>query len=202
MINLLPDSIKEEVTCAKRSRVIIKWICAVVVIILCLCGMTVFGQFFINRNTESIQSVTDLTNKRIEDQNLGATQQDVEILSSNFKTVTQLLSQQLLFSKLFTKIGSIMPANAILSGITLVADESAIDLNIASTNKEAATQAFINIADTKNGLFEEADLISVNCSTTGTDTRYPCSAVVKVVMEAGSSYYFLNSVINGETNER
>jgi hypothetical protein len=201
MINLLPDQIKEEIVYAKRNCVVVKWICSVLLIIVILVGMTIFGQIFINKNASSIQSVTELTNQRIEDQNLESTQQDIEALSTNFKTVTQLLSQQLLFSKLFTKIGSIMPADAILSGITLIADESSIDLNIAATNKEAATQAFINISDPENGLFEEADLISVNCSSTSTSSK-PCAAVVKVVMEAGSNYYFLNSIINGETNER
>lgn len=205
MINLLPDSLKQEFTYGRKNRLLLRWLFATLSIIIIVLAMTVFGQFYVNRNVNSLQSVAKVTQKRIASQNLASVQKDIQTLSNNFTTVTQLLSKQLMFSKLFTKIGSIMPSGAILSGITLSTTNSALDLNVIAVDREAATQAFVNISDPKNGLFEKADLLSLNCTTkneaTATSTataiatsKYPCTAMIKVVIKKDSAFYFLNSI--------
>ncbi|HUD03291.1 MAG TPA: hypothetical protein VMR51_00645 [Patescibacteria group bacterium] len=205
MINLLPDQIKKEIIYGRRNRVLLHWIMSVIIVIAGVGGMTVFGELFINKNVHTLQSVAKLTQARISDQNLTSTQTDIQNLSNNFKTVTQLLSKQLLFSKLFVKIGGIIPNGAILSGITLSNTDSVLDINIASTTRDTATQAFVNIGDPANGLFEKADLVSVSCaqsnsSNSGTIGKYPCVTVIKVVIKTDSSFYFLNSITGGAKN--
>lgn len=201
MINLLPDHIKEEITYSRRNRVLLRWIISVVLVIGGIGAMTVFGELFINKNIHTLQSVAKITQDRISDQNLQSTQKDIQNLSNNFKTITQLLSKQLLFSKLFVKIGSIIPNGAILSGITISNAAPTLDLNIASTTQNTATQAFVNIHDPANGIFQKADLISVSCtpssSTSSIHSKYPCLTIITVVMKTDSSFYFLNSIING-----
>jgi hypothetical protein len=202
MINLLPGGIKEEITFGRRNRLLLRWLFVVFMVIATVAAMTVFGQFYINRNIHSLQAVAKVTQERIANQNLASTQKDIQSLSNNFTTVTQLLGRQLMFSKLFVKIGSIIPNGAILSGITLSTSSSAIDLNVIAVNREAATQAFVNISDPKNGLFDKADLISVNCTTgsantTASASKYPCTAMIKVIIKNDSSFYFLNSITSG-----
>lgn len=202
MINLLPDHIKEEITYGHHNRVLLHWLISVMLIIGGIGAMTVFGELFINKNINTLQSVVKITQDRISDQNLQSTQASIQNLSNNFKTVTQLLSKQLLFSKLFVKIGSIIPSGAILSGITLSNTDAALDINIASTTQNTATQAFVNINDPANGLFDKADLVSVSCtqsnpSNSTTLGKYPCVTLIKVVMKTNSSFYFLNSITNG-----
>jgi hypothetical protein len=199
MINLLPENIKSEIIYGRRNRILAHWIMAVAVVIIGVSGMTVFGQIFINKNIHSLQSFAKTTQQRITDQNLAATQVQIKSLSDNFTTVTQLLSKQLLFSKMFVKIGGIIPSGAILSGITLSSTDSGVDLNVAALDKTAATQAFVNISDPKNGLFDKADLVSVVCTTPTTgssdiSSKYPCTAIIRVVIKADSSFYFLNSI--------
>lgn len=205
MINLLPENLKEEVIYGRRNRLLVRWLAAVSLVIFIVAAMTMFGQYYVNLNVKSLQSVAKVTQERIASQNLASIQKDVQSLSNNFTTVTQLLSKQLIFSKLITKIGSIIPNGAILSGITLSTSNSALDLNVIATDREAATQAFVNISDPKNGLFDKADLISVNCtvktSTTTTTSaasasasKYPCTAMMKVIIRNDSSFYFLNSI--------
>lgn len=210
MINLMPNDIKEQLVYGRRNRLLLRWMFAVFMVIVVVAAMTVFGQYYINRNVNSLQAVAKITKQRIEDQNLAAVQKDILTLSNNFKIVTQLLSKQLLFSKMFVKIGGIIPNGAILNSITLSTTNSALDLNVVATNREAATQAFVNISDPKNGLFEKADLISVNC-TSKTDapststsaassamaSKYPCTALIKVVLTNDSSFYFLNTITPG-----
>jgi len=202
MINLLPSEIKQEIFYSRRNRTLGYWIIAIILVSAGIGVMTVFGQLFINRNVHDLQSTAKITQSRISSQNLASTQKDIQTLSNNFKTVTQLLGKQLLFSKLFVKIGSIIPTGAILNDITLSNSDSSIDINIAAINRASATQAFVNISDPKNGLFDKADLVSVNCvektaSSSVTESKYPCTTVIKVVMKADSSYYFLNSITAG-----
>jgi HAMP domain-containing protein len=200
MINLMPDYLRQEVGYARRNYVLLKWLMAIGVAIIAVGLMTMFGQYYINRNTKSLQATAEITQTRINSQNLQETQADIQGLSNNFITITQLLKRQLLFSKMFVKIGGIIPQGAILRGITLSTTTSAaIDLNVIAANREAATLAFVNISDPTNGLFDKADLLSVSCSTVTAETealsaRYPCSAMIKVVIKTDSSFYFLNSL--------
>jgi hypothetical protein len=200
MINLMPDYMREEVGFARQNYVLLKWLMAIAVVIIGVGCMTVFGQYYIDRNAKNLEAAAEITQQRISAQNLQATQTDIQSLSNNFTAVTQLLKRQLLFSKMFVKIGSIVPSGAILRGITLSTTTSAaIDLNVIAINRDAATQAFVNISDPANGLFDKADLLSVSCSTVSAESsaltaKYPCSAMIKVVIKTDSSFYFLNSL--------
>ena len=213
MINLLPTSIKEQIIYGRRNRTLIYWLLAVVVVIGGISGMTVFGQIFINNNANGLQAVAQVTKDRINEQDLTSTRKDIQALSSNFKTVTQLLGKQVLFSKIFNKIGSIMPEGAILSSITLSTSSDSLDLNVISVDKESATQAFVNISDPKNGLFEKADLVSVGCTPSTQEanptnpvavsqSKYPCSASIKVIIKTDSSFYFLSSLTDNTENDQ
>ena len=201
MINLLPDYIKKEIVFGRRNRVLSHWIVVVFLVIVGVGVMTGAGEILINQNINSTQIDAKITQARISSQNLAATQADIKSLSNNFKTVTQILSKQLLFSRLFVKIGGIIPNGVILSGVTITNTNSALDLNIAAISRQAANQAFININDPANGLFAKADLISIDCasssSSTSSSTKYPCTGEIDVMMKSNSSFYYLNSITNG-----
>lgn len=204
VINLLPDRVKSEIIYARKNRVLLLWLMAVAIVIAGVGGMTIFGQIFINKNIDSMQSITKTTQQRIADQDLSATQAEIKSLSDNFTTVTQLLSQQLLFSTMFAKIGNVIPQGAILSGITLSTTNTGIDIDVTATNKDIATQAFVNIDDPTNGLFEKADLESVDCTTvsasnSAAENEYPCTADIRVTLQKNSTFYFLNSITSSGT---
>ena len=206
MINLMPDDMRQEINYARRNYLLLKWMSAIFVVIVFVGLMTIFGQYYIKSNTQNLQKTAEITEARINSHNLSSTRTSIQNLSNNFVTITQLLKKQLLFSKMFVKIGSIIPQGAILRGITLSPTTSAaIDLNVIAVNREAATLAFVNISDPQNGLFDKADLLSVSCNditaeTEASSAKYPCSSIIKVVIKTDSSFYFLNSLSsNGET---
>jgi hypothetical protein len=204
MINLLPPLEKENIIYGRKNRLMIRWVVSIIIVITGICVMTVFGQFFINKNVKSLEGVANITQDRIAKQNLASTQKGILNLSNNFTSVTQLLNKQVLFSKIFTKIGSIMPEGAILSSITLSTSNKSLDVNVIAKDREAATQAFVNLNDPKNGLFDKADLVTVGCQTktdpkTSTsvqaqNAKYPCNALIKVTIKTDSSFYFLSSL--------
>jgi len=194
MINLLPPESKLEIEFGRRNTYLTRWIGAMLMVIVGICVMTIIGQIYINQNVKNLSSITTQAQTRIQDQNLEATKTELTTLSSNLKTVVQILNKQLLFSKIFIKIGGVIPNGSALNGITLSSSDSAIDLTVGGVDKNAATQAFVNMSDPKNGFFEKADLISVTCSQATADTKYPCSANIRVTLKNNSSFYFLNTV--------
>lgn len=193
MINLLPPAVKQEITFARRNGVLIRWIIAMVAVIVGIGFMTLFGQFYINKNTQNQQKVAKLTEERIAAQNLSSTKKELQTLSDDVKTIVQILNKQLLFSKMLTSIGSILPAGTALSDITFTSSDSAIDLSVSAADKNAATQAFVNINDPSNNLFSKADLVSITCDS-GSTKKYHCGAQIRVTLKNDSSFYFLNSV--------
>lgn len=193
MINLLPPEAKLDIQYARRNTMLVRWIAAGVLFTVLVVGLLGFGQYYISKNTQVTLASIEVTNQRLASQNMLNAQKELETISKNLKTVLQIAGKQLLFSKLITRIGGILPAQTRLNGMTLSTSNSALDLNIAARDRNAATQAVVNISDPKNGLFSKADLVSVTCNDTATD-GYPCQAQVRVIMKTDSSYYFLNSV--------
>lgn len=197
MINLLPPNVKQEITYGRRNNVLIRWIIAVILVIVGIGIMTVFGLVYINQNVKSQQKVAVIAQQNIKNQNLEANQKELQSLSDKVKTIVQILSKQLLFSKMLTTIASILPSGAVLSDINLTNSDLAIDLSLSATDRAAATQAFVNINDPKNNFFDKADLVSIICEGTGSK-KYPCTARVRVTLKNDSSFYFLNSVKTSE----
>ncbi len=203
MINLLPDTVKEEIAYGRKNRKLLQAIIALIIVIIALGAVTVFGQIYIAKAENNYQKTAEISKARIKDQNLEQTQKKLETLSSNFKTVVQILGKQVLFSGLFEKVGSTIPEGAILTGLTLTNNDTALDLTIAATTREAANQAYINVSDPKNELFDKADLIGISCiqktgatsgTTSETSSKYPCQANVKVLFKSNSPFLFLNTV--------
>lgn len=193
MINLLPSDIKQEISYARRNAKLVGWVISLLVVIVGVALMSAFGIFYIQKNVTNQQKVANTAKERMASQNVDKVKTDLQTLSNNVNTIVQILNRQLLFSKMFTAIGGVLPKGTALNDITLSSSESALDLNIGASNRETATQAFVNISDPKNGFFDKADLVTINCSD-GTDKKYPCTATIRVTLKTDSSFYFLNSV--------
>ena len=193
MINLLPPDVKAEISYARRNAKLVGWVVALTAVIAGVGFMTAFGVFYIQKNISNQQKVAKIAEERMVSQNVEKTKSELQSLSNNVNTIVQILNKQLLFSKMFTAIGGVLPRGTALNDITLSSAESALDLNIGASSRETATQAFVNISDPKNGFFDKADLITINCSE-GTDKKYPCTATIRVTLKTDSSFYFLNSV--------
>lgn len=196
MINLLPPQIKQEITYGRRNSILLRWVIAVTLVIAGIGVMSIFGLFYINQNVRAQQKVAKIAQQRIESQNLEVSKNELMDLSDKVKTIVQILNKQLLFSKMLTTIGGILPNGAVLSDINLSTSDAGIDLSISAIDRAAATQAFVNINDPKNNFFDKADLVSIVCES-ASGKKYPCTAQVRGTLKNNSSFYFLNSVTTG-----
>lgn len=187
MINLLPPSVKEDITFGRKNRVLLGWIGALGIVIFIVLSLTLFGNFYIKSSANSVWSNVDEAKGRIKDQNLEKIQQSAEIFGTNLETVVKLLKDQLLFSKLIKTIGSVLPDQVILREINFESKDSTMQLYLQGPSEQAVTQAFINISSDQSKLFSKADLVGVDCSEF-------CTAEVVVLLNKDSEFYFLNDV--------
>ena len=199
MINLLPTQEKQNIIYARRNNILYKWILAAIAVIGLIILLTIAGIIYIQLNIDNVRKSTITTQEAISNQKLEQSQKDLQKLSDNFNTVVKLLSNQVLFSKLLPKIASILPPNTALGSITL-SDQtnSAVDMSINAKDRADANQAYANISNPSNGLFDKADLISISCAdstkSSTTDNPYPCTANIRATFSAEAKKSFINSL--------
>ncbi|HSX35759.1 MAG TPA: PilN domain-containing protein [Patescibacteria group bacterium] len=194
MINLLPPSLKQDYRYAHYNRRLLRWSLACVLAIGGVLVITTAGLFAMNNSIDSYKThIADVQNQ-LASQNIASVQKQVSDISNNLKLMVQVLSKEILFSKLLARLGTITPPNVILTNLSISQTESAIDITAQAANYNAATQLQVNLADPSNQIFSKADIESINCSTTtNTNANYPCTANIRAAFTSNNPFLFINS---------
>jgi len=191
MINLLPPEHKDTYRYARHNRAILRWSIACVFTLaggLLLAGG---GYLYLNRSINNTTQQIAETNKQLQAQNLSSVQKQVSTISNNLKLTVQVLSQEMLFSKLLKQLASVTPRNAILTNLTIAQAQTGVDITAQTTNYDAATQLQINLADPKNQIFSKADIVTISCNSGGTD-KYPCTVTLRALFATNNPFLFIN----------
>lgn len=197
MINLLPPETRETILYARRNTKLLHWSAAMMFGIVGIVFVVVFGYVYLDQTTKNIDKQIAQTRQELKDQKLEETQARVEDISDSFKLVTQVLSRQVLFSKLIPEVGAVMPNGTALSNLSLSNElEGGIDLEIVSTDYESATQVQVNLQDPENKIFKQVDIINISC---GDEGQYPCSGTYRALFGLENSYTLLGDDKEGST---
>jgi len=200
MINLLPPETKEMYYYGKRNRVLAHWI---IMIVLCLAGgmaITAGGYIYINRTITSTKQDLASSQQQLNSLNQASVQKQVTDISNNIKLSVQVLSKEILFSKLLQQLGAVTPNNVILTNLSITQGQSGVDLTADTTNYAAATQLQVNLADPKNQIFGSADIENINCSGgASTNTSYPCVVTIRALFDQSNPFLFINSGGKGKS---
>lgn len=189
MINLLPPAYKHDIIYGRKNRSLVGWIIAMIMLLVLIVVITIVGQFYIRSNIVNINNTIETTKKRIDDQNLEERQKEIETFANNLQTVNNLLADQLLFSKIITTLGEILPSGVTVVNINFESTDSTLKLQLLGADEQAVTQGFVNVSSASNKLIQTADLESVDCSGQGS-----CTATVTVLLNKDSEFYFLNDI--------
>src|SRR3990167_6988130 len=147
MINLLPSEVTENIAYARRNTKLLRWSFALFIGIAGIWLVVAFGLFYINRSMNNYSRLVSAAQNDLKAQKLSETQKQVENISGSLRLVVQVLSREVLFSKLLTQIGSVIPANASLIDLKIAKIEGAIDLTAAASDYNTATQVQVNLQD-------------------------------------------------------
>lgn len=201
MINLLPFEFKKDIAYARKNAKLRRWIAASIVSLAGVGIIIAGGLFFIQQSINSRTVKLEDSKKALQAQKVGQTQKRVEEISANTKLATQVLSREILFSKLIKQMGSALPASTALKSLQIDKLQGGIQLNAAASDFNAATQLQLNLQDPKNGVFEKADINSINCGENkDVSTGLPCDVSVRALFGKNNSYVYIAPAVPGAKN--
>lgn len=194
MINLLPPSLKEEYRYARRNRRMSHWLGA---FLLGLVGMAVIGAggvMYMNNFRDNDNRQIQALNAQLKAENYTAVEKQVTEISSNLNLMVKVLSREVLFSELLTKLGNVIPKNTVLTNLNIQQTTGGIDITAQTADIGTATQLQVNLADPNNQIFAKADIVNVSCSTSSTtDKNYPCTVAIRALFAQNNPFLFINS---------
>jgi len=195
MINLLPTEFKQSIIYARRNRVLLRWIVALMFLLVGVATITFFGQLYIDRSINAQTTKAEQTREQLKTQRLAETQTQVEDISSSIKLALQVLSREVLFSKLLRQIGAAMPEGATLSGIGIEKVEGGIDLQAVATDYRSASQVQVNLQDPNNRIFDKADIVNISCKDEEGEAKsqYPCVVNIRALFGDNSPFLFIGN---------
>lgn len=193
MINLLPPELKESYHFAARNVQLVRWtiVCALTFVGLALISTA--GLIYIQQTTLSYNDQIAIAQKSLDDQKLTQTQAQVKDISSSLKLAVQVLSKEILFSKLLNQMATITPSNVVLTDLSLNQSQTYVNITALTTDYNAAAQLQVNMADPANKLFSKADLVSVSCGNSSNTGKYPCTATIQALFSKNNPYLFTNN---------
>lgn len=192
MINLLPDQLRTEYRFARLNRRLLRWISAFVLGIVGVGLIAGIGVFYMNQSIASYRQQIETTNRQLAAQNMAGVQKQVSDMSNNLKLALQVLSKEVLFSKLLTQLGTITPPNVILTGLSISQTEGAIDITAQTSGYNDATQLQVNLTDPNNQIFSKADIVNISCPPNPTNTKYPCTASLRALFANNNPFLFIS----------
>lgn len=195
MINLLPPDLKERYRYAHRNVRLVNWAVAFGFGFAGLAAISTGSLIYMQQTTSGYTSQIADAEASLKAQKMSETQAQVKNISDSLKLAVQVLSQEVLFSKLLTQLATVTPTNAVLTDLNINQSQSTVDITALTTDYAAATQMQVNLADPANKIFAKADIISIACSTHGgasTDAHYPCSVTIRALFAKNNPFLFIN----------
>lgn len=198
MINLLPPYVQDNMLYARRNTRLRHWITLVMISVLGILVIVGAGQIYIQQSIHAYSQQVATGQSDLQAQKLDETQAKVQQLSGDLKLVVQVLQKEILFSKLLSQIGSALPPGSVLTNLSINKVVGGLDLQVATSDSQTATQLQVNLQDPKNEIFEKADLISIQCNSNAKATsgdpvksQYPCTAQVRALFAKNNSFTFI-----------
>lgn len=189
MINLMPPEKKDEILYARRNNMLIGWVIGIIGALFLIILLVSGGLFYIKQDTNRNVNAAQTIDAELKDKKQEEIIARVNELSGNLKLTVDVLSSEVLFSRLLTEVGQVMPPGTVLSSLTLSSELSGgLDLQINSVDYESGVQAQLNLADEEDGLFEAADISSVSCDNSE-PSAYPCTSSIRVLFSEDNNSF-------------
>lgn len=192
MINLLPPDLKEQYVYGRRNVTLRRWAVALTCGLAGVVVVTFAGLFFMEQSIVSHKRQVAESERILKEQKLEETREDAKEITGSIKLAVDVLSKEILFSKLLEQIAKVIPPNANLSGLTLGKEQDTIEIKAVATDYTSATQLHVNLQDPSNKIFSKADIQSINCAVVS-GQRYPCTVTIKALFDDNNPFLFINT---------
>ena len=198
MINLLPPDTRTVLMYARKNTKLRNLAIGMTIMLVTIILTLVGGLLFLKQTSKSALKQVESSKSQLELQDQATVKKDIEDLSGTLKLVVQVLSKEVLFSSLLKQVGSVMPRGSILTALSINELSGGIDLQAKATDYQTATQVQVNLKDPKSLLFDNVDIVSVQCQATSTSqdptaTKYPCTVQMRALFTKTNPFLFINA---------
>jgi len=199
MINLLPPAEKEALSFARYNTQLRRWIAGACMGLVGVLVVVLGGQMYLQQSTDTYQHAITSSKDRLAAQKQTDTLSRVKGIQDSLKLVVDVLSREVLFSKLLQQVGLVMPRGTVLENLslsTIDAEQTAFDLTAKAADYQSASQIQVNLEDPRNKLFDKADLINISCKPPGDEpVQYPCQATLRVLPAKENPFLLLSKEV-------
>ena len=195
MINLLPPAEREEITFARYNTQLRRWIIGACVGLVGVVLVVLGGQVYLQQTTDSYASAITSSKDNLSRQKQSETLGRVNSIQSSLKLAIDVLSREILFSKLLEQVGQIMPKGTVLETLSLSTEnpeQTAFTLTARSKDYQSASQIQANLEDPSNKLFEKVDLNSISLQPKSDTDPYPYVAILRVLPAKDNPFLLLS----------
>lgn len=193
MINLLPPETKAAYRYALGNVLLVRWVAAGVVGFIGLGLIGTYGWLQLHQSITHYQNQVSSLQVTLQKDKLTQTEAQVKDITGSFRLVVQVLSKEVLFSKLLKQMATVLPNGAYMTDLNISKIQGALDITAAATDYNTATQVQVNLADPSNKIFAKADIISIVCdSKNATDPSHPCTVTLRALFATNNPFLFIN----------
>lgn len=182
MINLLPVAEKRQIS-AGRVNVILRRYCIVSLMLTGLLVIVIVGLYIIMFNNKSdAQRLVDDGNRRLAAEQ--STQREIDTFRNNLLTAKTILSNEIHYSQVITKIAGTMPPGTVLQSLTLSADSFGKPMTLSAQGRSNADAITLKTSLEKSDIFQNVHLESVTAAASSDGkSKYPVSISVNVTLK-------------------
>jgi Tfp pilus assembly protein PilN len=176
-----------------------RWVIALLVALAFSLMIVGAGWLYLDQATKREAKNVEQTEIALEEQDIGETTAKVEEISNNTKLVLEVLSREILFSKLIKQLGAALPPGTALESITLEGLQGGLTIQAYATSFNTASQIQVNLSDPQNKIFKQADIETISCpqvpeeAATQEASLYPCTARLKVLFNDNTEFIYIGS---------
>ncbi len=192
MINLLPTDLRQEYVFARRNTQLRRWAFALLFGLVGVGLVTTGGMLYIQRSIDTYSSQVVQAEDSLKQQKLDETRKHSEDITSSLKLVVQVLSREVLFSKLLTQIATVTPPDTSLTDLSISKVQGSLDITAITTDYKSATQLQVNLQDPANKIFSKADIQTISCTANSANPKYPCTVTLKALFSENNPFLFIN----------
>ncbi len=165
MINLLPHDTKKERSYGRKNRRLIGYSISILIIGFITTSVSLSNMRYVNGDENRLKN--EMSQRDTEVKALESSQQQVEKISTQLKTIDKLYSGEVKFSLLVPQIGALLPNGVVLNALTLTGGKaSPLQLDIDMEDPNLAGIFAQNLI--KSDLFDAVDIGAIISKGSGT----------------------------------
>lgn len=191
MINLLPPELRDSYRYGRRNVTLRRWVITGLVALLGVGLLGTYGLVTFKRSTDDYSRQISTAKSQLQADNLTQTEKQTQDISNSLKLAVKVLGNEVMFSKMITQIGAVMPDGSVLQELNLDKGLNGVTLTADTTDYNTATQIQVNLTDPSNKVFAKVDIVSITCKTNAI-SAYPCVADLRAQFNSKNQFLFIN----------